>query len=471
MNVLVSGGRNPEYLDRPPVAFVREICFEIGSLLASNGHIIFSGESPGIDEWVTAAAKDACVKMGLDPRDRIKVYYHWSPAHQNGELIRSRHSDRIAGVPEIVEYSRCGILLSGFTGTEVLAQWLKKYHKPIIPVGASGGAAKRLLDEMLSSGKYSKKEFELLQVISSDSRTPKEIAQAVLDLMDLMTPSEMAPRITQDEQENLISIGGRGKIERALKADFGIVTALAVERDAVLKRMDNVRTYRFEQEDIQTYYKGLIRTDKGAVYEVVVIMTQDLGTVEAALATGRLIHKWEPKYIVMVGIAGGTPKGGLELGDVVVGSEIWEYDYSKITPKGEERRPRCHRADALLLDRVNACSNWEGHVDVPRPKSSKRKYAKLFVGVIASGNKVIACKKYREDLESLHPKILAVEMEAEGVAAAAWQIPNPKGTLVIRGITDFGDEKKRDEWREYAANSVATFLFDFLRTAPIEPEK
>jgi hypothetical protein len=191
MNVLVSGGRNPECIHEIPVKYVREICTEIGTLLISNGNIIFAGESPGIDTWVTKAAKEKCLKMGLDYRDRIKVYYHGIyPAHENGELIKSCRSDRIVGVPEIVEYSRCGILLSGFTGTQILAKWLKKYSKPIIPIGASGGTSKILFDKILSSEKFSEEELKLLQVISSITRTPKEIANAVLDLMDLFTRSQ-----------------------------------------------------------------------------------------------------------------------------------------------------------------------------------------------------------------------------------------------------------------------------------------
>jgi len=467
MNVLVSGGRNPEDIFQTPVEYVHEICNEIGTLLISNGNIIFAGESTGIDTWVTKAAKDKCLKMGLDYRDRIKVYYHGIlPAHENGELIKSRRSDRIVGVPEIVEYSRCGILLSGFTGTQILSQWLKEYSKPIIPIGVSGGTSKILFDEMLSSEKFSEEELKLLQVISSITRTPKEIANAVLDLMGLFTRSQ---KITIIIHENLTKVGIRPKFDKTLNYHFGIVTALPIERDAVLSRIENVKSHTFNQEDIQTYYTGYIKTNQGVIYNIVVIMTEDQGTVEAALATSRLIYKWDPKYIIMVGIAGGIPKDGLEFGDVVAAREIWEYDYSKITPEGEQRRPHAHRVDALLLDRVNALSNWGRNInEVPLPKGYKRKKAKLFIGIIASGNKIVASEEYRKSLNSLHPKILAVEMETEGVASAAFQIPNPKGTLVIKGIADFSDENKNDEWHEYAANSAAIFLLDFLRSTPIK---
>jgi hypothetical protein len=63
--------------------------------------------------------------------------------------------------------------------------------------------------------------------------------------------------------------------------------------------------------------------------------------------------------------------------------------------------------------------------------------------------------------------MLAVEMEGEGVATAAWQLSQPKGVLVVRGISDLADSNKSDEWQPYAAAAAATFFVDFLRSEPV----
>ena len=60
-------------------------------------------------------------------------------------------------------------------------------------------------------------------------------------------------------------------------------------------------------------------------------------------------------------------------------------------------------------------------------------------------------------------------MEAEGALAAVFERPQIRGALVIRGICDMADERKADDWQEYAANAAAAFVVSFLKTEPVQP--
>jgi len=256
------------------------------------------------------------------------------------------------------------------------------------------------------------------------------------------------------------------------EVDFAIITALEIEAKAVVSRLKDRTVKRFEDKDIRTYHCGTVPipgTDQR--YRVVVITLPSMGTISAANAVTDTIVHWNPRYVLMVGIAGGIPQDDLDLGDVVVAEQVVGYDYGKITDKGIKPRDRVYPASALLLDRVRNFwdDSWAEQVGVNRPVNAKRPRSKLFVGPVASGDKVIASIEFREQLLTHWPKLIAVEMESEGVFAAAFDRPQIPATLVIRGICDMADERKSDEWQEYAANAAAAFVVSFLKSVPVEP--
>jgi nucleoside phosphorylase len=196
-----------------------------------------------------------------------------------------------------------------------------------------------------------------------------------------------------------------------------------------------------------------------------------MGNVSAANAVTDTISCWNPRSILMVGIAGGIPQDALDLGDVLVADQVVGYEYGKITDGGLRSRDHVYPASALLLDRVRNYwdDRWIDQIGVKRPENAKRSRPNLFVGPLASGNKVVASTEFRQQLLVHWPKLMAVEMESEGVFAAAFDRPQIIHTLVVRGVCDLADERKSDEWQEYAADAAAAFAIGFLRSAPVEP--
>ncbi len=122
---------------------------------------------------------------------------------------------------------------------------------------------------------------------------------------------------------------------------------------------------------------------------------------------------------MMVGISAGIPQDDLDLGDVVVADQIVGYDYGKITENGIKPRDRVYPTSTLLLDRIRNYweIDWVDQVGTPRPANAKRARSKLYIGPIASGNKIIASTEFRQQLLIHWSKLVAVEMESEGVFA------------------------------------------------------
>lgn len=90
-------------------------------------------------------------------------------------------------------------------------------------------------------------------------------------------------------------------------------------------------------------------------------------------------------------------------------------------------------------------------------------------GIIASGNTLVKSVDEREEILKRMPmnvrrKCLCLEMEAAGLM-------NAFPCMVIRGICDYGDEHKNDQWQKYAAATAACFAKELLASVDAEEVK
>ncbi len=88
-----------------------------------------------------------------------------------------------------------------------------------------------------------------------------------------------------------------------------------------------------------------------------------------------------------------------------------------------------------------------------------RAIPEIHYGVIASSNTLEKSSSYRREvlarLEEEHIAPICFEMEAAGLM-------NSFPCLVIRGICDYADEHKNDDWQRYAAATAAAFAKELL---------
>lgn len=140
----------------------------------------------------------------------------------------------------------------------------------------------------------------------------------------------------------------------------------------------------------------------------------------------------------MVGIAGGL-KDEVGLGDVMVARSVADYTVGKVREDGtREERWEMIPADAALLNAANAFrSGWEALVSEPRPEAEGKPVR--HAGLVASGGDVIASKKHIATYQQDMPKLIGVEMEGGGVAAALHNHRLRPRLLMIRGVSDLAD--------------------------------
>ncbi len=135
--------------------------------------------------------------------------------------------------------------------------------------------------------------------------------------------------------------------------DFLILTPLPEERDAVLRCLGSYRRLPPSDQDIRVYYESDLAATfpdgSSTTYRVVVTPLLGMGRVEAANATGDAVRRWRPRYILLVGIAGGLAKAGVGLGDVLISDQIVDYELQKLTTEKTTIRWQVHRVDPRML--------------------------------------------------------------------------------------------------------------------------
>ena len=207
------------------------------------------------------------------------------------------------------------------------------------------------------------------------------------------------------------------------------------------------------------------------------------GQEETASAVTLLVERAKPRWLLLVGIAGGFPDQNIHRGDVVIAHVIFNFDYGKLF-KGEfKRRPENDfNCDRTLLSWAEVTANdtnldWRATIKRDRPGSkSNRKPNAHSDCYIASSNKVVddPDHDFYAKVKAAFPEIHAVEMEGTGAGASARLAQGERavGLLMIRGISDEPGVSKaagsnpRILWRPYAAAIAAAFTRGLLEQLP-----
>ncbi|KAJ6438030.1 hypothetical protein O9K51_09452 [Purpureocillium lavendulum] len=234
-----------------------------------------------------------------------------------------------------------------------------------------------------------------------------------------------------------------------------------------------------------------------------------------------MVHSFPNVRIgLMVGVGGGapSPKHDIRLGDIVVGSRsgekggVFQYDYGKAIQEQDflttghlnqapqsmltavsalearyekrghqlneyvglalgniKRRKKYSRpnstSDRLYLStythRPNSsegcsevCGNDPGHLVTRPERDEDEDDPAVHYGLIASANTLMKDATVRDKL-AMDKDVLCFEMEAAGLMS---HFP----CLVIRGICDYSDSHKNEEWQGYAAMTAAAYAKDLL---------
>lgn len=255
--------------------------------------------------------------------------------------------------------------------------------------------------------------------------------------------------------------------------DFVIITALEEEREALLSKLCNPQKLPPVNGDIGVYYHSQLpvtMSDKTqGNYDIIVFSLIDMGRVNASVAASGAIRRWKPRCVLMVGIAGGIKEAGIDLGDILISDQIVDYELQKIRKSKTEVRYSVYKVSPRLMNFVRNfhLKDYRSLLTISPPIE---KILNRHIGAIASGDKVIASGHVLRQYQESWPKLIGVEMEAAGVAAAVYQSDLKPDFFMIRGVSDFADNEKDSvnvkQWRNYACEIAAAFTVALLKQGP-----
>lgn len=266
--------------------------------------------------------------------------------------------------------------------------------------------------------------------------------------------------------------------------DVGLIVPLSEEFDYVRELLPPQQTIPRGH----SFYFAL-KTPADAPRMVAVVL-DEMGEVPAAVATERLLAEFAVREVAMVGIAGAL-KEDVGLGDVVIASKVDHYQHAAKAVPGKEGGIEFRLAGNVL-------QGPPGLLQVARNLPRMPEYAKMLdawksgtaarreqlglsselpgaaahyvVAPIASGDIVAAAREFARWLHDRRDRTLtAIEMEAAGAAYAAFARIQGVPMIVVRGISDFADERKAEfdrtagprgkgAWRRFATMNAVDLL-------------
>ncbi|MCB0208828.1 MAG: response regulator [Anaerolineae bacterium] len=232
-----------------------------------------------------------------------------------------------------------------------------------------------------------------------------------------------------------------------------IITATEVELKAVLhlltplsRRKQILGVY----SGPETYYLG-----KFGAHNAVVTKCRmgSIGEGSVILATEQAQRLWQPKAIVMTGIAFGKSPGNQKLADVLIASQIISYEQQRVGSDGIIQRGSIPPSNTTLLNRFENIRGWT----FSRPDG---KACKIHIGPVLSGEKLIDKPEFKANLFNQFPQAIGGEMEGAGLVAASGRV----GTawILVKSICDWGDGKKHKQHQPLAAAAAASLVHHVL---------
>ena len=291
--------------------------------------------------------------------------------------------------------------------------------------------------------------------------------------------------MTSNSVDNATAISEKDSVE------VGIIVALREEFRELHSFLPSPESILDSETGFYDYmFKWPVTND--ASYYCAATMIGEMGPTEAALACEQFINRRQPKTIVMLGIAAGLNED-VKLGDVVLVKDVNMYlerakavdgktgETFEFQPGGTPYSCSKNLVRASLnLESAhsNLYQQWQSvsKTDLTNDQFNEllqkhyiREQPVFLSGSIASGSVVGAAKPFVGWIKKINRNYLALEMESGGMLAAVYGHSEPKKTLILRGISDFGDDRKQqlDQFgkggiRRYAMRNATRLLWKLL---------
>lgn len=274
-------------------------------------------------------------------------------------------------------------------------------------------------------------------------------------------------------QKNIEQI--KQSIESNTHYDLAIICALRDEYNAVLDVFGKSNWTKNQNAAFPLpYHTCKIATSSvGQEYTICAVCVGNPGMVSTSIYATAMIKMFTPKVIFMTGFSAGLKEQKLNFGDIVIAKSVQDYSRGKLEddPTGTARFLReihqitvsnflQYAAEELASDgeqmallnahlrNINLLSDADGNI-------------RAFVAPTVCGPLVVASESLADDIKDMDRNLMALDMEGFGLYAAC-QAMNVQ-SLWIKGIADFANPDKGDDYHKRACYASALFLQRLLK--------
>jgi small GTP-binding protein len=264
----------------------------------------------------------------------------------------------------------------------------------------------------------------------------------------------------------------------------GIITMKEEEFEAALDKLKPSREKAGKNRD---YDVADIETSKGKCSVAITRCVQQ-GNSYAQSTANEMISDLSPRFIIVVGIAGGIPTIDFCLGDVVVSDFIQDLNLEdtgsspenrKFNALGEPLLPAASRIVERLksierksptwstsefivsprpsLDGKHTTQDkdWNDDIDKALKNHANKTAPKATAKKIASSDRLVKDPELLQTWRKVLKAVSAVEMESAGAYIACQRSNVP--FLAIRGISDIVGWRRDEAWTLYACHTAAAY--------------
>lgn len=256
--------------------------------------------------------------------------------------------------------------------------------------------------------------------------------------------------------------------------DVCIVCALAEEAQACIREIERLCAVTFKtgiSARSGEYRFTTIRNTQNLPLSVRVSWQFRSGPLEAGLHLKPIIEECTPYVVAMTGICAGN-KRKANLGDLIVAISAFASDTGKIV-RGADGNPHLQHdletwnasPDALQCARM--LQGWEADVrEIARPTVGEHTQpdAGLPAVHIASLATLVTVRSDNpfEEICQLVRNTVGLDMEAVAFYRAVADFPGTRA-LLVKGVSDFADGQKNDEYHPYASAVSAVYMLRFIQ--------
>jgi nucleoside phosphorylase len=253
--------------------------------------------------------------------------------------------------------------------------------------------------------------------------------------------------------------------------DIAIICAL---RDPELKhvRLTGKQPWAelpHEPDDPTTYRTTTYTTAQGKVLSVIAAAPNQMGMPASAVLAAKMVRRFRPRLVAMVGIAAGVKSATQGYGDVLAPETTFDYGAGKLSSDGKLRLspdPNPIGIAPILRDRLHEWAHDEDRLAPIRKQWRAQKpptVLRLHVGPLGSGAAVVTAPEAVAATREHWRKLIGIEMEAYGVHLACQEAVSPPPMfLCMKSICDFAGPEKDDDWQDYAAFTAAQLCHAFV---------